>query len=168
MPSTSERTAWRARVETRKPPSAGNDTKAVRSCWSVSTNRYRPSALRSGSSVRPTTTSHPCSRACSRSRVRAVSMSSDPRVNGSLTTLIRQSLRPWVARGPRSPIRSAISVGTTESATRPTSIGSICATYRVGSRGGGWDLERVRRSFVHSWVRDPDRTQHARIRPPRP
>ena len=125
MPLTSARTAWRVRACIRSPPSAGSDSTAVRRCGSVSISRYRPSSSRSGSSVRPTTRSHSCCRAWSPSRATAVSTSSQPVVNGSLTTSTSQASRSSPPGGSRSLIRRAISVGEAGSATRPTWIGFI-------------------------------------------
>lgn len=110
----------------RSPPSAGNDSTAVRRCGSVWARRYRRlSSSRSGSSVSPMTRSHSCRRAWSRSRANAVSTSSEPTVNGSLTTSRSQASRSSRPGGPRSLIRRAIELGEAGSATSPTWIAFI-------------------------------------------
>ncbi len=127
MPLTSERTARRARECIRSPPSAGSDKTAVRCSGSVWTSRCRPSWSWSGSSVRPTTRSQSCSRARACSRPTAIPTSSEPVVNGSLTTVMSQA-SPW-SGGSRSDIRRAIAVGEAGSATSPTRIGSTWVRY---------------------------------------
>ena len=137
-PPTSSRTAWRVRVCIRTPPSAGSDSTALRRCGSARISRYRPSWSRSGSSVRPTTRSHSCWSAWSPSRPNAVSTSSQPMVNGSLTTSMSQPSRASQPGRSRLLIRRAIAVGLAGSATRPMWIGFISAKYpRWSQRNAG-------------------------------
>ena len=146
MALTSERTARRVRVCMRSPPNAGSDKTAVRRSGSVSTSRCRPSRSWSGSSVRPTTRSQFCSRARCCSRPTAFWTSSEPVVNGSLTTVMSQAAPPSTGR--RSVRPRAISVGAAGSATSPTRSGSMRCGYpqwpqrrMVVSRGrGGVDI----------------------------
>ena len=149
MPSTSRRTARRVRVCTRNPPSAGSESTAVRRCGSVSTRRYWPPSSRRGSSVSPTTTSQRCCRAWSCSWATAVSTSSKPVVNGSLTTSTCHASRPSPEGGARSLIRRAMAVG----------------AGRVGHQA---DVDRLHhgnlpsRRVIPVWLSNPGTSQDSR------